>query len=200
MNDFDYDVMQKKRLAANRFRNARYKHGGCRLPSDSLTPAQRKRRDGPMMTYNLNQPMNWDAFRTMPQDLQQQYLDGLHTRFGVGPSDIAKYLFLRDPAALYRSTTAMGLTVAKRDKNRDMNSFLAWLRKADEEARAAKAEKEPTVNTDSIHECPPSLDRLTVELTGDDLPGLFNSLSAHIAPCCGGRRARVQITVTFEAP
>ena len=200
MTDFDYDVMQKKRLARNQFHNAKYKHGGCHLPHEDLTPAQMKRRNGPIMTYSMNQPMSWNDFKSMPHDLQQQYLDGLHARFGVGPSDIAKYLFLRTPNNLRQSTVAMGLTVAKRDKNRDLDGFLAWLRKADEDTRAAEAEKKPEVNTDCIHVAHPTLDRLTVELTGDDLPNLFDDLSANITPYCGGRRARVQVTVTFETP
>ena len=200
MTDFDYDVMQKKRLARNQFHNAKYKHGGCHLPHEDLTPAQMKRRNGPIMTYSMNQPMSWNDFKSMPHDLQQQYLDGLHARFGVGPSDIAKYLFLRTPNSLRQSTVAMGLTVAKRDKNRDLDGFLAWLRKADEDTRAAEEEKKPEANTDSIRAAHPALDRLTVELTGDDLPNLFDYLSAHITPYCGGRRARVQVTVTFETP
>lgn len=200
MTDFDYDVMQKKRLARNQFHNAKYKHGGCHLPHEDLTPAQMKRRNGPMMTYSMNQPMSWNDFKSMPHDLQQQYLDGLHARFGVGPSDIAKYLFLRTPNSLRQSTVAMGLTVAKRDKNRDLDGFLAWLRKADEDTRAAEAEKKPEVNTDGIHAAHPTLDRLTVELTGGDLPNLFDDLSANITPYCGGRRARVSVTVTFETP
>ena len=200
MTDFDYDVMQKKRLARNQFHNAKYKHGGCHLPHEDLTPAQMKRRNGPMVTYSMNQPMSWNDFKSIPHDLQQQYLDGLHARFGVGPSDIAKYLFLRTPNNLRQSTVAMGLTVAKRDKNCDRDGFFAWLCKADEDTRAAEAEKKPEVNTDGIHVAPPALDRLTVELTGDDLPNLFDDLSAHITPYCGGRRARVQVTVTFETP
>ena len=200
MTDFDYDVMQKKRLARNQFHNAKYKHGGCHLPHEDLTPAQMKRRNGPMVTYSMNQPMSWNDFKSMPHDLQQQYLDGLHARFGVGPSDIAKYLFLRTPNSLRQSTVAMGLTVAKRDKNRDLDGFLAWLRKADEDTRAAEEEKKPEVNTVGIHAAQPTLERLTVELTGDDLPNLFDDLSAHITPYCGGRRARVQVTVTFETP
>lgn len=200
MTDFDYDVMQKKRLARNQFHNAKYKHGGCHLPHEDLTPAQMKRRNGPMMTYSMNQPMSWNAFKCMPHDLQQQYLDGLHACFGVGPSDIAKYLFLCTPNNLHQSTVAMGLTAAKRDKNCDLDGFLAWLRKADEDTRAAETEKKPEVNTEGIHAAHPALDRLTIELTGDDLPNLFNGLSAHITPYCCGRRARVQVTVTFETP
>ena len=49
----------------------------CSLPSDNLTPAQLKRRNGPVSTYKLDAPMRWDDFRAMPEDLQKQYLVGL---------------------------------------------------------------------------------------------------------------------------
>ena len=47
MNDFDYDALQKKRLARSdrcRKRSTRK----CTLPSDYLTPSERKRRNGEM--------------------------------------------------------------------------------------------------------------------------------------------------------
>lgn len=78
MNDFDYDVLQKKRIAAgarHMKRGSRSKR--CSLPSDNLTPAQLKRRNGPVSTYKLDAPMRWDDFRAMPEDLQKQYLVGL---------------------------------------------------------------------------------------------------------------------------
>ncbi len=211
MNDFDYDVMQKKRLAHNKFRNAKYKHGGCRLPHEDLTPAQIKRRNGPMMTYNLNLPMSWEIFRTMPQDLQQQYLDGLHTRFGVGPSDLAKYLFLRTPSNLRQSTKAMGLTVAKRDKCRDIDAFLAWLRKEDgdthkalpmrdetatlpEDAKDALLREEASAKT---HGCS-TIEQMTFTLTGDNLTALVPGLPTHLAPYLTDERSvRVTLSVAF---
>ena len=75
MNDFDYDVLQKKRTAAgarHMKRGSRSKR--CSLPSDNLTPAQLKRRNGPVSTYKLDAPMSWYDFRAMPEDLQKQYL------------------------------------------------------------------------------------------------------------------------------
>ena len=60
MNDFDYDALQKKRIASGAFhmkRGSRSKR--CSLPSDNLTPAQLKRRNGPVSTYKLDQPMSW---------------------------------------------------------------------------------------------------------------------------------------------
>ena len=84
MNDFDYDVLQKKRTAAgarHMKRGSRSKR--CSLPSDNLTPAQLKRRNGPVSTYKLDEPMGWDDFKSMPVDLQKQYLTNLVETYGA---------------------------------------------------------------------------------------------------------------------
>ena len=84
MNDFDYDVLQKKRTAAgarHMKRGSRSKR--CSLPSDNLTPAQLKRRNGPVSTYKLDTPMRWDDFKAMPVDLQKRYLTNLVETYGA---------------------------------------------------------------------------------------------------------------------
>ena len=84
MNDFDYDVLQKKRTAAgarHMKRGSRSKR--CSLPSDNLTPAQLKRRNGPVSTYKLDAPMRWDDFKAMPVDLQKKYLTNLVEAYGA---------------------------------------------------------------------------------------------------------------------
>lgn len=84
MNDFDYDVLQKKRIAAgarHMKRGSRSKR--CSLPSDNLTPAQLKRRNGPVSTYKLDAPMRWDDFKAMPVDLQKKYLTNLVEAYGA---------------------------------------------------------------------------------------------------------------------
>ena len=84
MNDFDYDALQKKRIAAgarHMKRGSRSKR--CSLLSDNLTPAQLKRRNGPVSTYKLDAPMRWDDFKAMPVDLQKQYLTNLVETYGA---------------------------------------------------------------------------------------------------------------------
>ena len=84
MNDFDYDALQKKRIAAgarHMKRGSRSKR--CSLPSDNLTPAQLKRRNGPVSTYKLDAPMGWDDFKAMPADLQKKYLTNLVETYGA---------------------------------------------------------------------------------------------------------------------
>lgn len=84
MNDFDYDALQKKRIATgarHMKRGSRSKR--CSLPSDNLTPAQLKRRNGPVSTYKLDAPMRWDDFKAMPEDLQKKYLSNLVETYGA---------------------------------------------------------------------------------------------------------------------
>lgn len=94
MNDFEWDVLQKKRIANSARRMKRgSKSRKCSLPSDHMTQAEWKRRNGKVSTYNLNQPMTWVEFKQMPLDLQQQYLDGLQQKFNVPLPKISTDMF-----------------------------------------------------------------------------------------------------------
>lgn len=82
MNDFDYDVMQKKRTA----RGAYNKKGGskskkCTLPSDYLTPAQKKALNGPCTEMNRNQPMGWKDFKVLSDTLKVEYIKYLQDNY-----------------------------------------------------------------------------------------------------------------------
>ena len=101
MNDFDYDALQKKRIAAgarHMKRGSRSKR--CSLPSDNLTPAQLKRRNGPVSTYKLDAPMRWDDFKSMPDDLQKQYLEGLMKTYGATDAMIGRMFYVSDVSVL----------------------------------------------------------------------------------------------------
>lgn len=82
MNDFDYDVLQKKRVAYGAKHKVRAKRG-CHLPSDNLTAAQKRRLNGEMKIYNMNAPMSWADFKEMPDDLKVQYINHLSDEYQV---------------------------------------------------------------------------------------------------------------------
>ena len=128
MNDFDFDVMQKKRIANNA---ARMKRGSkskkCSLPSDHLTPAQWKRRNGPVSTYSLNQPMDWKTFKSLPVDIQQSYIDILQSRFNVTTATIGKDLFDKTPATLKAHMEKYGLKyIQMKGRNMTAEEREAW--------------------------------------------------------------------------
>ena len=82
MHDFDYDAMQKKRIAHGASHMKRgSKSKKCTLPSDYLTAAQKRRLNGPVSTYKLDEPMKWESFKTMPEDLQKKYILNLQETY-----------------------------------------------------------------------------------------------------------------------
>lgn len=91
MNDFDYDVLQKKRLA----RNALAKKNGsrskkCTLPSDYLTAKQWKERNGEVVTVKMNRPLDWKSFKKLSHSLQVEYLNKQIKEYGCNAQDMAK--------------------------------------------------------------------------------------------------------------
>lgn len=93
MNDFDFDVMTKKRIARGAAaRKCGSKSRRCTLPSDYLTDAQKKARNGKMSTYNLSKPMTYEQFKLMPRDLQREYLLKLRNDMHASSRVIAQML------------------------------------------------------------------------------------------------------------
>ena len=91
MHDFDYDAMQKKRIA----KGAIHKKNGsknkrCSLPHDGLTPAQLRRLNGPVHTYKLDEPMTWGEFKAMPEDLQKKYILNLQELYRANDTMLGK--------------------------------------------------------------------------------------------------------------
>lgn len=105
MNDFDYDSMQKKRIARGAMNKVR--HTGCTLPHEHLTKKELKKMNGEVKKYSLTQPMKWAEFRAMPIDLQRKYIkmlqDGYHVSnamlaemFGIVPHSVERYFVKND--------------------------------------------------------------------------------------------------------
>ena len=93
MHDFDFDIMEKKRIAQGaRARKCGSKSRKCTLPSDYLTAAQKKGLNGKVITYNLSGPMTYSKFRVMPDDLQKEYLLKLRNEMGASQTAMGKMM------------------------------------------------------------------------------------------------------------
>ena len=87
MTEFDFDCLEKKRLArcaAAKVRN----HRTVTLPSDGLTQKDLQDRNGPCRVYHLGRPMTLNNFLAMPRDLQRSYLRRLDVH-GGSPDTVA---------------------------------------------------------------------------------------------------------------
>lgn len=91
MNDFDYDVMQKKRIARGAFnRKCGSKSKKCSLPSDNLTEAQMRKRSGPVQSVQLGQPCTWEQFKGLSDTLKKSYLMDLHNTYRASSGMLSK--------------------------------------------------------------------------------------------------------------
>ena len=113
MNDFDFDVMQKKNVA----RGAYHRKGGskskkCSLPSDLLTPAQKRAMNGPVTTLKLGQPMAWEAYKTLSDTLRKEYMEDLIASYQVNGAEIGR-MFGVSVATMSRELREIGVAPFK---------------------------------------------------------------------------------------
>lgn len=93
MNEFDYEVMQRKRIANQaKYRKRGSKSKKCSLPSDGMSQKQWKERNGEIVSYNLNKPMSWEQFKALPNDVKLQYVNKLQIEYNASLSAISKML------------------------------------------------------------------------------------------------------------
>jgi hypothetical protein len=112
MNDFDFDAMQKKRIAqgARHKKNGSKSHG-CTLPSDLLTEAQKRKLNGPVVTLKLDEPMTWKDFKALPEDKRRLYLERLKELYQPSCSMLGQMFGVTEPA-VSRQLSRLGVTPA----------------------------------------------------------------------------------------
>lgn len=104
MHDFDYDVIQKKRIASGAVHRKRgSKSKKCTLPSDFLSKKELKAMNGEVTTYNIHERMSWKKFKTLPEDVAIEHINwlvetfgcntiGMADAFGVSDKSVSKWL------------------------------------------------------------------------------------------------------------
>lgn len=103
MNDFDYDVMQMKRLAGQaKYRKRGSKSRKCPMSTDGMTRKQWEKRCGEVMTYQMMAPLTWDIFRSYPANIKREYISGLIQKFSVTATDLAE-MFGVTPATVLKT-------------------------------------------------------------------------------------------------
>lgn len=158
---FVSDVREKKvtaRSARNRKTHAG-KGGSVKLPSDYMTKKELKALNGEVKSYRLNDPMKWDEFKAMPDDLKIAYINALRTKFDVPDKDIADMLGV-DRQTVGRWFRCLGLGLGKcagGKKPWNKERWLAWcnglpLPDPVEETPAVSEEIEQAVASDFVED------------------------------------------------
>lgn len=124
---FEQTERERKRLSRGAYNK---KNGSkskmCRLPSDTMTRAEKKAMNGEVISYDLSKPMNWNQFKSMPKDIQGEYLRKLTDGIGAGRNDVAEMFGVgAQKLSDYLLTNHKGECFF-RGKRRNHEAFMKW--------------------------------------------------------------------------
>lgn len=72
-----------------------YRNLRVRLSTDRMTDKQWKEMCGSVKTYHMTSPISWEEFKSMPADVQAEYIKGLQERFGANATSFAQMFGVR---------------------------------------------------------------------------------------------------------
>lgn len=83
--------------------------------------------NGEAKAYRLNEPMNWEEFREMPDDLKVIYIQAIRDKYNVSDTCIAKMLGVSQMTfSKWVRKLGIGLGRGVGKRKADMDGFLAW--------------------------------------------------------------------------
>ena len=206
MTEFDYDVMQRKRLA----RQAQYKKNGpksrkCTLPHDHLTPAQLRKKNGEVICFNMNKPIrSWKEFRGLSRESAVEYIQKLGDQYRPSVGDLSR-MFGCSYNAVKSYLTGIGAPL--QSGRMPVEFRAAWdeflkdpEEVAPEEAEPEEApveavtEEEPEEAKTTVSEPPMHMKEFSIEFSGNiSYAGIVNSLR-----CILGDAPSGSVKVTFR--
>lgn len=163
VHDFDYDVMQKKRIArgaAHRKRGTKSKK--CTLPSDYLTKKELKALDGEVKTYNIHQRLTYTQFKELPDDLATDHINWLIETFGCNAEAIGRSLGVSKGCVfVWTKSHNMKLTYRRFMPSKEWLTFLGEMPVVEEVVEEATEPNKPVDETPEPETVAPA--RPTVE-------------------------------------
>lgn len=181
MNDFDYDVKQKKSIA----RGAFAKKGGsrskrCTLPGDYLSAAEKRKLSTTTVAVNLKKPMTWKEFKALPTDVKIEYLSYLRDERGALRSWVAADLFCVSTTALQKyienhEPKLKGIFPKSGRYTADRRAqWLDWIHGREEEEEQSEETPEPDAPEDPEPEPEPKTTVLLPELRPSHINATYN--------------------------
>lgn len=163
----------------------------CTLPSDFLTPAQKRKMNGEVNMYKIGQPISWQEFKSYPQEMRQKWVDTFYDQFGCATGGMSLVFGLKPASISYwfdkNGVTSPGKSPIDSEKK---EKILAWMNgeQAAPVAQAAPVVKAaaPVVKTETMPYFVNVLKSGTLSLEGDTneicqtLFGIFREAKLHL--------------------
>lgn len=119
-----FSDIREKKITGHSASKKVTKKRGCKLPSDYLSRKEKQQMNGEVITMNPNEVMSWDAFKAMPIDLQQSYLDHLQTEYRASGTDLSK-MFGLCKNSLYAYARKHGLKLMSVNRSQKTPAYRA---------------------------------------------------------------------------
>lgn len=153
---FVTDCADKKRTARGIHNKRTYtgKGGKVRFPSDYKSRKELDAMNGEVVSYKLNQPMTWEEFKALPDDIKKNYIKLLREKYDVPDSRIAEMLDC-DRSNFYKKLALLGINTGEnRGKTRrwDVDGWEKFL--GNDPAAPAEIPEEIPVETEQEKEAP----------------------------------------------
>lgn len=135
MSDEKYEYIQDcrdKKITARSARNVRThcgKRGAVKFPSDYMTKKEREAMNGECKSYRMNDPINWEEFKSWPKEHQETYIKLLRKKFNVPLTYISEIMFGMDRTTLSYHAKQHNLKlgdIPKGHRTWDKEGFMAW--------------------------------------------------------------------------
>lgn len=136
MSDEQYELYQdikEKKVTARSARHTRThcgKGGPVKFPSDYKTKKELEAMNGECKSYRLNDPMSWEEFKAMPEDLKIDYIKLIRQKYNAPDSAIAKYVFETSHWIFGKWVRSVGLGLGKASggngREWDKKGFMEW--------------------------------------------------------------------------
>ena len=112
MNDFEFDCLQKKRLAQqSKYSKRASKSKKCPMSIDNMTKKQWIERCGKIVTIKMDSPVSWASFKELSKQTQEEYLKNLMEKYHINASSLAE-MFHITPITVRRHIATQGLAVS----------------------------------------------------------------------------------------
>ena len=109
------DSISKKRTAqsARHRRTHCGKGGSVKFPSDYMTKKELKAMNGECKSYRLNDPMMWEEFKQLPDDIKIMYIKGIREKYDIPDKYLADAMGVASPT-FCRWMKCLGCTLGVR--------------------------------------------------------------------------------------
>lgn len=197
--DMIEDSISKKRTAqsARHRRTHCGKSGSIKFPSDYMTKKELKQMNGECKSYRLNEPMMWEEFKQLPDDIKTMYIKGIREKYDVPDKYLAEAMRVASPT-FCRWMKCLGCTLGVRmglkgdawKESEQGIAFYKWWRKekmAENMLKiddiTVKADSMLVVSSDLPQYAMPKSGSLHFECPADDAINMIHSILQNNKVC-----------------